>query len=221
MMGSPPRQGYDDERPQHQVSVAAFLMGRGLVTQAQWQAVMGEPLRCRCPGPELPAHNVSWGEAQRFCERLAALTGRAYRLPTEAEWEYACRAGSTTAFNTGPTISTDQANYNGQFVYGAGAKGVYRHVPTEAGTFPPNEFGLYDMHGNLWEWCADAWHDDYQGAPADGRAWEAGKAPRYRVTRGGSWHDTPDVCRSAVRLKTLAREGDDLIGFRVAVTGGL
>jgi formylglycine-generating enzyme required for sulfatase activity len=218
MMGSPPWQGYDDERPQHRVTVAPFWLARGLISQAQWQAVMGQPLRCRFVRPAWPVHNVSWAEAQRFCERLSAQASRAYRIPSEAEWEYACRAGSATAFNTGATISTDEANYNGEFVYGNGVKGVYRHVPTEGGAFPANEFGLYDMHGNLWEWCADAWHDDYNGAPVDGAAWQAGKSAAYRVTRGGSWHDTPDVCRSAARLKTLAAEGDDLIGFRVAAT---
>jgi formylglycine-generating enzyme required for sulfatase activity len=217
MMGSSARQGYEDEHPQHRVTVAPFWLARDLITQAQWQAVMGKVPLCRNVGPARPVDTVSWDAAQQFCRRLAKLTGRPYRLPTEAEWEYACRAGSTTAFNTGPTLSTDQANYNGTFSYG-GAPGVYRHVTTEAGTFLPNDFGVRDMHGNLWEWCADAWHDDYEGAPADGRAWEAGGTASYRVVRGGSWHDTPDVCRSAARLRALAAEGDDILGFRVALS---
>lgn len=218
MMGSRAGQGYGDEHPQHWVHLAAFWLARDLVTQAQWQAVMGAAPVCRCTGERRPVDNVSWVAAHRFCERLSKHTGRPYRLPTEAEWEYACRAGSSTAFSFGPTISTDQANYNGFFTYGNGQPGVYRHVSTEAGTFPPNDFGVCDMHGNLWEWCADAWHEDYEGAPADGRTWDA-PASKYRVMRGGSWHDTPDVCRSAARLRAVAAEGDDIMGFRVACSG--
>ena len=123
---------------------------------------------------------------------------------------------TATPFHFGDTISTDQANYNGYFSYADGQPGVYRHVTTDAGTFPPNDFGVCDMHGNLWEWCADVWHTSYGGAPSDGRAWETGGEPGFRVARGGSWHDTPDVCRSAARLRARAAEGDDIIGFRVA-----
>ena len=214
-MGSPQGQGYDDERPLHTVRVAPFIMSRGPITQAQWQAVMGALPACRFSGPQRPVENVAWHQARAFCERLSKSSRRAYRLPTESEWEYACRAESITPFHFGPTITTELANYNGEFTFLAEPKGVYRHHTTEAGSFPPNAFGLYDMHGNLWEWCADAWHDDYVGAPTDGRPWATGDAP-CRVARGGSWHDTPQVCRSAVRLKCEANAGDELTGFRVA-----
>lgn len=228
LMGSPEGHGYDDERLQHRVAVAAFLLCRYLVTQAQWAAVMGEEPLCRFRGPRLPVDSVSWDSAQEFCRRLAEKTGRPYRLPGEAEWEYACRAGTTTPFACGPTITTELANYNGQFTYAPGAlaspldpMGLYRHVSTEVGSFPPNAFGLCDMHGNLWEWCLDPWHEDYRGAPADGRAWEAGGHKSLRVLRGGSWHDTPNVCRSAVRLKLPYGDGDDFCGFRVALEGSV
>ncbi len=218
LMGSPASGGYDDERPQHRVTVAPFLLGKYPVTQEQWTAVMGATPLSRCHGPKRPVDNVSWDGAQAFCRRLGKMTGRAYRLPSEAEWEYACRAGTTTPFSCGYTITTELANFNGEFTFAAEPKGVYRHVSTDVGSFPPNAFGLCDMHGNLWEWCADPWHADYRGAPADGRVWEAGGHPSLRVLRGGSWHDIPDVCRSAVRLKQDRTGGDDLFGFRVALT---
>jgi formylglycine-generating enzyme required for sulfatase activity len=217
LMGSPERQGFDDEHPQHRVAVASLLVGRFPVTQEQWLAVMGAAPRCRFAGPGRPVDNVSWDAALEFCGQLAKATGRDYRLPSEAEWEYACRAGSTAPFAFGYTLTSELANYNGEFTYAAEPKGVYRHVTTEAGAFPPNAFGIHDMHGNLWEWCADPWHESYRGAPADGRVWETEGHPSLRVLRGGSWHDTPDVCRSAVRLKLPRGEGDDICGFRVAL----
>jgi formylglycine-generating enzyme required for sulfatase activity len=217
LMGSPQGQGYDDERPQHRVKVAPFLMGKHPITQAQWASVMGQHTG-RFSGDLLPVENISWDAAQAFCRRLSSMTGRPYRLPCEAEWEYACRAGTTTPFACGWTLTTELANYNGLFTFAAGPKGVYRHAPTAAGSFPPNAFGLHDMHGNLWEWCADPWHESYEGAPVDGQVWTAGGPPSLRVLRGGSWHDTPDVCRSAVRLKLPKAEGDEICGFRVAMS---
>ncbi len=216
-MGSPGHAGYEDERPQHPVSVAPFLMGKYEVTQEQWLAVMGKGLEYRCMGPRRPVDRVSWKAAQGFCAQLAKKTGRAYRLPSEAEWEYACRAGTSSPFYFGPTITTDLVNYVGDHLYASEPKGIYRHVSTEAGSLPPNGFGLYDMIGNLWEWCADAWHDDYIGAPVDGSAWES-RGSRYRVLRGGSWHEIPANCRSAVRLKFDAADGEDFVGFRLALT---
>jgi formylglycine-generating enzyme required for sulfatase activity len=216
LMGSPLGTGYEDERPQHRVAVAPFWMSRYLITQAQWQSVMGRHAG-RFSGLQRPVENVSWHEANRFCERLSRRTGRHYRLPSEAQWEYACRAGTNTPFAFGSTLTTDLANYNGEFTFRAEPKGVYRHVTTDVDSFPPNAFGLCDMHGNLWEWCADPWHDSYQGAPTGDAAWQSGGDPAYRVVRGGSWHDTPDVCRSAVRLKLNAAEGDEMTGFRVVL----
>ena len=222
VMGSTARYGYEDERPQHPVSVAPFWLGKAPVTQAQWRAVLGKKPACRFAGDDLPVERISWLDAQDFCRRLVKKTRRAYRLPSEAEWEYACRAGTSTPFYCGPTLTTDLANYVGEHIFSGEPRGVYRHTTTEAGTFPPNAYGLYDMHGNLWEWCADAWHENYLGAPADGSAWEgsaweAGDA-RYRVVRGGSWHEPPNHCRSAVRLKYDPVERDEVVGFRLALT---
>jgi formylglycine-generating enzyme required for sulfatase activity len=201
LMGSPPGEGYPDERPRRRVEVAPFRLGRFPVTQAEWSAVMDEN-RSRFKGDRLPVENVSHAQALEYCQRLSERLGTTYRLPTEAEWEHACRAGTTTPFAVGSTISTDQANYCGEHAYAGGQRGVYRHTTTEVGSFPANAFGLHDMHGNVWEWCADPWQPD--GDPAFG------------VVRGGSWHDPPDLCRSAARLRVRRVEGDDWIGLRVA-----
>ena len=213
--GSPRGQGSDDERPKHVVSVGRCFMARGLVTQGQWQAVMGRRPACRFAGDQRPVENISWSEARQFCERLSRQTGRAYRLPSEAQWEYACRAGTSTPFHFGDTLTSGLANYCGEHIYRAEAPGAYRHATTPAGTFPPNGFGLFDMHGNLWEWCADAWHADYAGAPAGDAAWQGGGDRGGRVVRGGSWHDVPAACRSAARTRYEAEQGDDFVGFRV------
>ncbi|MBN1286003.1 MAG: formylglycine-generating enzyme family protein [Anaerolineae bacterium] len=213
-MGSRTGEGYDDERPQHRVKVAPFLMGKYPVTQEQWAAVMKWTPPYRCKGAKRPTDRISWDSAWEFCTQLSKQTGRDYRLPGEAQWEYACRAGTVTPFYCGLTLTTDLANYVGYHTYLAEPKGVYRHETTEVGSFAPNGFGLYDMHGNVWEWCADAWHDTYAGAPGDERVWEHGNAS-HRVLRGGSWHDPPGLCRCAARLKLGSTEGDDCIGFRV------
>jgi formylglycine-generating enzyme required for sulfatase activity len=215
-MGSPPHQGYTDEHPQHPTYISSFLIGKFLVTQAQWKAVMGKDLPYRRAGALHPADRASWKDASAFCQRLAQKSGLDYRLPSEAEWEYACRAGTSSPFCYGPTLTTDLANYCGDHVFAKEAQGVYRHGTSQVGSFPPNAFGLYDMHGNLWEWCADDWFEDYNGA-------STGSQPRkkqddtFKVVRGGSWHETPNHCRSAVRLKFAAREGDDVVGFRIAL----
>ena len=216
-MGSREGQGYADEHPQHSVRVAAFFMAKYTVTQEQWAAVMSWTPPYRCQGAKRPVDRVSWYDGKEFCQQLAARTGRAYRLPSEAEWEYACRAGAATPFYVGETITTELANYVGEHTFLGEPKGVYRHGTTDVGSFPPNAFGLYDMHGNVWEWCIDAWHDDYVGAPGDGRAWEARHAA-YRVLRGGCWHDPPGLCRSAARLKQEPGQGEDFFSFRVALT---
>ncbi len=215
-MGSRESEGYADEHPQHCVRVAPFLMGQYPVTQEQWAAVMDWTPPYRCQGAKRPVDRVSWRDSQEFCQRLSARTRRAFRLPSEAEWEYACRAGATTPFYVGPTITTDQANYVGEHTFLGEPKGVYRHGTTDVGSFPPNAFGLYDMSGNVWEWCADAWHDDYVGAPSDGSVWES-PTTSYRTLRGGCWHDPPGLCRSAARLKQAPDQGEDFFGLRVAL----
>ncbi len=215
LMGSAEGSPYDDEYPRHTAIMPPFLMAKSLVTQEQWQAVMGANPYYRCKGATLPVENISWHAAREFCQRLAKLTRRAYHLPSESQWEYACRAGTVTPFYCGETITTDYANYCGEHTYRSEPRGVYRHKTTPAGSLPPNAFGLYDMSGNLWEYCADTWHDDYRGAPITGGVWEAGGDSAYRVGRGGSWHDPPGLCRSATRLKVETLTGDDLIGFRV------
>lgn len=175
LMGSPAsEEGHClRERPQHEVTLERFFMSRTPITQAQWVAVMGNnPSEFK--GSNLPVESVSWHDAMKFCDRLSKLTGRTYTLPTEAQWEYACRAGTTTPFSFGETITTDQANYDGNYTYGNGQEGEYRRHTTDVGTFPPNAWGLHDMHGNVWEWCLDEWHDSYAGAPTDGSAWEGG-----------------------------------------------
>lgn len=217
-MGTAGRVGFDDERPPHIVRLAPFLMCKYLVTQEQWSALMGKRLPWRFRGAKLPVENVSWCDAGEFCQCVAQKTGQSCYLPSEAQWEYACRAGSTDAFAFGPTLTTDLANYVGDFVYRGEPKGIYRHTSTEGGSFPPNAFGLYDMHGNLWEWCADAWHPDYTGAPVDGGVWESQEKGANRVLRGGSWHEPPVNCRSATRLGQPPGDGEDLYGFRVALT---
>lgn len=213
-MGTLGKQGYDDEHPQHQTTVAPFWIGKCLITQAQWRLIMGMS-HSRFTGDRLPVERVAWHEAVRFCERLAKHTKHTYRLPSEAQWEYACRAGTVMTFHFGETLTTEVANYNGEFVYRSEPNGVYRHTTTEVDQFPPNAFGLHDMHGNLWEWCADAWHDSYDGAPTDDRVWSSSGIEIYRVARGGCWHDIPNVCRSAARLKVDAHDAEEFIGFRV------
>ena len=217
-MGSPGRVGFDDEHPQHIVNIAPFLIGKTLVTQEQWSAVMRKCLPWRFHGSKIPVENISWYDAVEFCQRLSKLTGQTCRLPSEAQWEYACKAGTQSTFTFGPTLTTDLANYVGEYIYLNEPKGIYRHTPTEGGTFPPNAFGLFDMHGNLWEWCADVWHAGYTGAPIDGSTWESGEKGALRVLRGGSWHEPPANCRSTVRLGQPPGDREDFFGFRVAIT---
>ena len=220
LMGSPAdeKQRLDTESPQHKVTVKPFFMGKFAVTQAQYQAIMGNnPSNFK--GEKRPVEQVSWNDATEFCQKLTEKTGRTYRLPSEAEWEYACRAGTTTPFHFGETITTKLANYNGTNTYANEPKGEYRQETIEVGSFPRNAFGLCDMHGNVWEWCQDTWHDNYNGAPTDGSAWiENGNDPR-RVLRGGSWLLNPALCRSAYRL--LNFPDDDTYGFGLRVVCGV
>jgi formylglycine-generating enzyme required for sulfatase activity len=217
-MGTPGFGEFEEERPHHTVRVSAFLLGKFPVTQEQWKTVMDWEPPYRCQGPRRPVDRVDWKDALEFCRRLSKKTGHTYRLPNEAEWEYACRAGTATPFHYGETLTTDLADYVGEHTYQLEPKGIYRHGSTEVGSFPPNAFGLYDLHGNVWEWCADQWHDDYVGAPTDGSVWESGNGIPFRVMRGGSWHEPPANCRSATRLKMDENEAEDFFGFRVALT---
>jgi formylglycine-generating enzyme required for sulfatase activity len=208
---------YANELPQHEVTLTAFWMGKYPVTKAQYQAITGH-YPSGLKGDNLPAWVGSWLEAMEFCDRLSAHTGKLYTLPSEAQWEYACRAGTTTPFHFGETITTDLANYDGKYTYGAGPKGIYRGTTTDVGSFPPNRFGLYDMHGNVLEWCLDHYHDSYKGAPNDGSAWIDPKANENetRILRGGSWRNSPKHCRCAFRNpNVIAAFGQINHGFRV------
>ncbi|MEO1300226.1 MAG: formylglycine-generating enzyme family protein [Cyanobacteria bacterium J06636_16] len=233
-MGSPSDElgRWNNEEPQHEVTLPTFLMGRYPVTQAQWHAVTTMPKQehdldpdpSEFKGDDRLVESVSWYDAMEFCKRLSAHTGHTYRLPTEAEWEYACRASTDTPFHFGESITTDLANYCGEDDesdpdkypgnYGKGPKGVYRQETTPVNHFHPlaNAFGLCDMHGNVWEWCLDHWHSDYEEAPNDGSAWLTEDEGASRVLRGGSWDLDPRNCRSASR-------NDDNPGLRYDIVG--
>lgn len=214
-MGSPAteKEREGGEEPQHSVTVKPFLMGKYEVTQMQWRGVATMPQINRklnldpfnFKGDNRPVEQVSWHDAVEFCDRLSRYTQRKYRLPSEAEWEYACRAGTTTPFHFGETITTNLANYRDE----------YRQQTTDVGSFSPNTFGLYDMHGNVWEWCLDHWHDNYKGVPVDGSAWIVGGDSSFRLLRGGSWYDNPRDCRSANRNRLDLGSSSNVIGFRV------
>jgi formylglycine-generating enzyme required for sulfatase activity len=232
VMGShesePIRRSY--ESPQHKVTVAPFFMGKYPVTQKQWSIVAGLPqvnidLRLHpssFPGDNLPVACVSWDDAQEFCARLTKKTKKAYRLPSEAEWEYACRGGTNTPFYFGETISTDLANYDGNYTYDDGLKGEYRKQTTEVGKFPANPWGLYDMCGNVWEWCQDEWHENYINAPTSSSAWLDNMNNYIRLLRGGSWYAFPaSTCRSAYRNHYNSDNRSKDIGFRVACSGAM
>jgi formylglycine-generating enzyme required for sulfatase activity len=220
MMGSLKEEGYDTEKPQHQVTLSSFFMGKYPVTQAQYQAIMGtNPSHFK--GSNRPVERVDWNDAVTFCQKLSQRTGKNYRLPSEAEWEYACRAGTTTPFHFGETITTDLANYNGNYTYGQEPKGVYREETTEVGSFGvANNFGLYDMHGNVRERCQDNWHSDYYGAPTDGSSWlKNTQSSDIKLLRGGSWSYSPVSCRSAFRYYYSFFAYDSYFGFRVVCSG--
>ena len=229
-MGSPEEEEgrSADEGPQHEVTFAeSFFMAKHPITQTQWRGVATmpqverelEPDPSNFKGDNRPVEKISWDDAVEFCARLSQHTGRDYRLPTEAEWEYACRAGTTTPFHFGETITSSLANYDASLAYGDGPVGEYREQTTDVGSFPANAFGLYDLHGNVWEWCQDHWHEDYRGAPTDGTAWLSSGESKSRVLRGGSWGIDPENCRSANRIRVAPGLINSFVGFRV-VCGG-
>lgn len=214
IMGSSNKEkGRGDDEIQHKVTFArGIYIGAHTVTQQQWQAVMGNNPSYFKGDKNLPVDGVSWHDAVEFCKKLGAKEKKSYRLPTEAEWEYACRAGTATPYHFGETLATDKANYNGNFVYGAGKKGTYREKTVPVGSFPANAWGLHDMHGNVWQWCQD-WHGGYAGkAVTDPQGPAAGK---NRVSRGGSWGSHPIFCRSANRNFTDPDNRNEFHGFRV------
>lgn len=219
MMGSPVQEDgkHESQRPQHEVSVPSFFIGKFAITQEQYAAITGKKTFC-FSGTKRPVEQISWHDAVNFCAKISQKTGKDYRLPSEVEWEYACRAGTVTPFYFGETITTELANYNGDYTYGFAPRGKYRKETTNVGSFPANQFGLYDMHGNVWEWCQDNWHENYKGAPSNGNAW-LDNSNSYRLLRGGSWFSNPLDCRSAYRGRRLPDNDNSSIGFRVVCDG--
>jgi formylglycine-generating enzyme required for sulfatase activity len=203
------------ELPRRTVTVASFCIGKFPVTQEQWEVVMGvNPATFK--GPKRPVEAISWHDAETFCQRLTERSSRPYRLPSEVEWEYACRAGTSTPFYFGDTITSDVANYNGTTRYASEPLGIFRGETTDVGLFPPNSFGLYDMHGNVREWCADFWHETYQFASTKtAKPWMEGGNPSLRVLRGGAWDFNCFSCRSAARGWRFPVFGAANIGLRV------
>ncbi len=222
-MGSPKDEpGYDPtEGPVHRVKIAqSFALGKYAVTFDEWDAcVAGGGCNGFRPGDQgwgrgrRPVINVSWNDAQAYVQWLSKKSGKSYRLPSEAEWEYAARAGTNTPFYTGQTITTDQANFASDY---NGDKKEFRGMTLPVGSFPPNPFGLYDMAGNVSQWVEDRWHGDYQGAPGDGSGWTTGDGNSARVRRGGSWNFVSNSLRSAERDKDSPDCRDDIFTFRVA-----
>ncbi len=227
LMGSPDAEPErsDDEGPQHEVTLGAFFMAQTPITQAQWRAVAGwqklerdlQPDPSKFKGANRPVEQVSWFDALEFCRRLNQRTGQRYGLPSEAQWEYACRAGSTTPFHFGATLTPELANYDGNNLYANGPKGPYREQTTEVASFPANGWGLHDMHGNVWEWCEGHWYASYDFALGDDQPWLIPVAvdDERRLLRGGSWIGHPRSCRSAFRGLRLPGNRSYNIGFRV------
>ena len=227
LMGSSPDEPerYDDEGPQHGVIIKTpFALGLSAVTFADYD------LFCRNTSRGLPHDGgwgrdsrpvigVSWRDAQDYCVWLSQQTGQGYRLPSEAEWEYACRAGTITPFSFGGNINSKQVNYDGNHPYIGGKKGQYRQETVPVESLPPNAWGLYEMHGNVWEWVQDAWYGNYNGAPTDGSAWGSSEAGADRVVRGGSWYDDARYCRSAYRLNLRPDNWNLYTGFRCVRSG--
>ncbi len=211
LMGDPPQKDYACWIPQHLVTVPAFSIGKFAITQARWVAIMEHNLSSNVGSDRLPVDNVSWDDANEFCQRLSLYTGRKYRLPSEAEWEYACRAGTTTAYSWGDEIDRRIVNY-----FDLDPDNEEKFGTKPVGRYDPNAFGLYDMHGNVFELCQDRWHYDYEGAPNDGSAWiDRAENPERIVIRGGSFDYYEDNCRSSYRSETDREYRYHGTGFRV------
>jgi uncharacterized protein (TIGR02996 family) len=213
LMGSPRgEEGRGVDETQHRVTLSrGFWLGVSPVTQAQWVAMMGSN-PSGCQGEGHPVEMVSWDDCQEFCHQLSSRDGQRYQLPSEAQWEYACRAGTTTPFHVGATLSTELANYDGTYTYGKGERGIDRSQTTAVGGFPPNAWGLYDMHGNVWEWCRD-WHGPYGSDYIEDP--EGSNTGETRVLRGGSWRDDPGHCRAACRSRLAPAYSCGTAGCRV------
>jgi formylglycine-generating enzyme required for sulfatase activity len=222
-----------DEKPQHDVTVNCFYIGKYQITQAQWEAVMGNNPSHFKGVSALPVECVSWNDAKQFCKKLSKITSKAYRLPSEAEWEYACRAGTTGDYGGDLDAMAWYGNNSGLKDIDANAlwrelrQNVSEYIKRlkengnktrSVGGKRPNTFGLHDMHGNVWEWCEDVWHDNYSGAPADGSVWSSGGDPSFRVVRGGSWLINGGSCRSAYRGRSEPGFHDIDLGVRVVVS---
>ncbi len=218
MMGD--NRHHQDEQPIHQVTLSPFYMGKYPITQAQYRQVMGEDLGSDL-GANYPAEKINWDDAIAFCSELSQKTGRQYSLPSEAQWEYACRAQTTSNFHFGETITPDLVNYNGEYPYDGAPIGQNRAQSTSVGSFPANAFGLYDMHGNVWEWCLDRYQPNYLTAPIDGSAMpdaDVSAGSSKRVMRGGAWDYVAKGCRSAVRSSMDSSLRMNGCGFRVVST---
>ncbi len=217
-MGSPMEElERDSDEAQHHIKLTKpFYMGKFEVTQLQYRALMNEN-NSKFGGDKLPVENVNWHEAGRFLKKLSDKTNLKFRLPTEAEWEYACRAGTTTAFNTGTTLDSDFANYNAKTPYADGIIGKYLKRTTVVGSYQPNAFGLYDMHGNVWEWCNDIYNADYYKITPSIDPKGPQEESKARVIRGGAWDEKAYKCRSADRNHRWATTNQSNIGFRVVL----
>lgn len=227
MMGGPKyelkRGNY--ETPVHTVAVESAFISKTLITQRQWRKVSALPKIRRdlksnpsyFKGDDRPVESVSWLDASEFCDRLSKLSGKTYSVPSEALWESACRANTTTPFSFGSTVTSEHANYSNAHSYASEDTGLPLRETTDVERFLPNAYGLYDMHGNVWEWCSDTWHETYRGAPKIARSWSNGGDSRRRVVRGGSWADEPSKLRSASRSGYASTSLNRIIGFRVSV----
>jgi formylglycine-generating enzyme required for sulfatase activity len=213
LMGSPASEaGRLVTETQHEVTVPAFLLCKTECTQRAWVRGGGSN-SSHSKGDSLPVECMSWDDCQGWCKKLGL------RLPSESEWEYACRAGTETPFATGETLTTDQANYDGNYPYGGGRKGEYRQRTVLAGSLPANSWGLHEMHGNVWEWCEDwyeeSYEESYDKTPRDGSAHTA-SGSGFRVLRGGGLNDDAMACRSALRFRLSPGSRYGLTGFRPA-----